>query len=480
MLEETEIEQMPLEPHDAIEQEWCAWDNFALSSEADEESESEEDPEFLEHSYGRYVFLSKAPKSMPPSVAPPNFLVETLTGLTQMLEKDAKKFVKLYCELCRLLGIDEVNTLRRFLSLPVHDVSMKDKLQTTDQEAHDYQATQQHGEDESQDNEQSFEYASGCPWPDCKYTSLVKYHMSIHFLTVYLNCVWQCPEKGCEHCVYLKPRMLERHRMSCHIGSPLQCGHPDCSQVFVADTWTSRGHMNYASLQGHFETYFNQTLQNCQSQPSDSEPILPFLSQTREPQKPLPTDAAYVKVFAEVSSLYLSQGRRKYRLGQNYTFLAAHKIKRDAIEVRGSTTCTGFSYGHRHFACADSVSLTLDTAVLIFVPSFSRFTVAPTCNYCIHVMSLISRPFASLPLPFHFLSKHGKHKRKRTGIGSTINDHTSFLQVVEEERLRISPMADKYAEFQKSSPQRIFVVDFESVRRSQSGLPLCPIEITVA
>jgi hypothetical protein len=83
--------------------------------------------------------------------------------------------------------------------------------------------------------------------------------------------------------------------------------------------------MNYAFLQDHIESHFNQTLQICQSQHSDSEAILPFLSQTRKPQKPLPTDAAYVKVFAEVSSLYFSQGRRKYRLEQNYTFLIAHK-----------------------------------------------------------------------------------------------------------------------------------------------------------
>jgi hypothetical protein len=100
----------------------------------------------------------------------------------------------------------------------------------------------------------------GCPWPECDYTSSAKYHVSTHFLTVHLNCVWQCPEEGCEYCVYLKPRMLERHMLSCHIGSPLQCGHHDCSQVFIADTWTSRGHVNYATLPDQFETYFNQNL----------------------------------------------------------------------------------------------------------------------------------------------------------------------------------------------------------------------------
>lgn len=60
-----------------------------------------------------------------------------------------------------------------------------------------------------------------------------------------------------------------------------------------------------------------------------------------------------------------------------------------------------------------------------------------------------------------------------------INDHTSFLQIVEEERLRIPPMAKKCAEIKKSSPQRISIVDFETVRRSQRGLRLCPTEVTV-
>jgi hypothetical protein len=80
--------------------------------------------------------------------------------------------------------------------------------------------------------------------------------------------------------------------------------------------------------------------------------------------------------FAEGSSSYLIQRRRTYRLEQNYSLLAAHKIQREDIEVRGSKTCTGFSFGHRHFACADSVPLALDTAMLILVPSSLLFTAA--------------------------------------------------------------------------------------------------------
>src|SRR5947207_2315062 len=120
--------------------------------------------------------------------------------------------------------------------------------------------------------------------------------------------------------------------------------------------------------------------------------------------------------------------------------------------------------------------------MLIFVPSLLLFTVVPTCDYCIHVMSLISRPYASPPLPFHFGSrgsKKSKTNHNRMGIGSSINDHTSFLRIVGEERLRIPPMAKKYAEIKESSPQRIFIVDFETVWRSQKGLRLCPIEVTV-
>ena len=63
---------------------------FRRFIEAGEDFESDEDPGFLEHCEGRYVFLSKAPKSIPPYVVPPNYLVETLTGLAQMGEKDAK------------------------------------------------------------------------------------------------------------------------------------------------------------------------------------------------------------------------------------------------------------------------------------------------------------------------------------------------------------------------------------------------------
>ena len=141
----------------------------------------------------------------------------------------------------------------------------------------------------------------------------------------------------------------------------------------------------------------------------------------------------------------------------------------------------GFSYGARQFRCADGASLDLHTAMLIFVPSLLLFTVTPTCDYCLFVMSLIFPPRASLPLPFNFGRKIGTDGRNltRIGIGSLVHDHTSFCQVIGRKRLPIPPMARRYRDVRRLSPKKIFLVDFESVWRSEKGLPLCPIEVTV-
>ena len=40
-------------------------------------------------------------------------------------------------------------------------------------------------------------------------------------------------------------------------------------------------------------------------------------------------------------------------------------------------------------------------------------------------------------------------------------------------------MVERYAQIRESSPHKIFIVDFETVRRSPRGLHLCPIEVTV-
>src|SRR5882757_8105489 len=55
-----------------------------------------------------------------------------------------------------------------------------------------------------------------------------------------------------------------------------------------------------------------------------------------------------------------------------------------------------------NFASADNVPLDLSTAAAMFVPSLMQFTVAPTYDYCIHVMSPMLRPLAAVPAPFVF------------------------------------------------------------------------------
>lgn len=112
-----------------------------------------------------------------------------------MHEKDAKKFIKSYCKLCSLLETNDVNVLCRSLGLPLQDVSTSHELQNADQKAHDWQAAQWHGDDEPQDNKQCSESVLGCPWPECDYMNLEKYSLSIHFLTVHLNCGLAMPRK---------------------------------------------------------------------------------------------------------------------------------------------------------------------------------------------------------------------------------------------------------------------------------------------
>ena len=92
-------------------------------------------------------------------------------------------------------------------------------------------------------------YFLGCPSPECDYISLVKrkHNASIHFLNSSSGLRMAMPRKYCEYDDYLNPRMLERHRMRCHIGSPLQRGQHDCSQILVAERRTSRGQTIYTS-----------------------------------------------------------------------------------------------------------------------------------------------------------------------------------------------------------------------------------------
>ncbi|KAI1611302.1 hypothetical protein EDD36DRAFT_441121 [Exophiala viscosa] len=263
--------------------------------------------------------------------------------------------------------------------------------------------------------------------------------------------------------------------MSCHVGSPLQCGHPQCNRTVVSEVSVSRGHINYASLRNHFEKYFNQKLHNPRSQ-SNLHFDLQNISEARQPEIPLPDDVEYQRQYTGGSSSYLCKERRNYRLKQNYDVLG---VPQEDIEVRGYTICSGFSYAQRHFPCADKIPLNLDTAMLIFVPSVIQFTVAPTCDYCNYVMSLMSRSVAAIPVPYIFGRNLGLNNRHRVGIGSLIDDPTSLKRVLEDIALELSPKAQKYAKRKELNPEDIFFIDFETVRRSARGLPLCPIEITV-
>lgn len=413
MLEETAPSATQEDRCDAEE---LAWAKFRSTAEADKYSGSDDDFEFLQHCSDRYVFLSQAPRGMLPVILPPNYLVETLRGLTHMDERDARIFVKTYCKLCRVLGTNDKNELGKWLGLPLPDILVMDKPRNSAHETYCCEDLEPQGDGEPCESNQCF----SCPWPECEYTSPWKPCLTLHFATVHLKCVWQCPEKGCEYCAYLSPYPFERHRMHCHIGSPLQCGHKECSQVRVAQPQISRGHMYYHGLRIHFETQFNLNLQNPRIQPSWLDSGFHYFSEVHEPKKPLLLTAEYMKRFSGGSSSYLSEDRRAYRRHQNYKLLAAHKIQPQNIEVRGSKSCMGFSYGTNSFNCADSINLGLDTAMLIFVPSKLLFTVTPTCDYCIHTMSLISRPIASLPPPMCFGPKCGNYRRERRGIGSTI------------------------------------------------------------
>jgi hypothetical protein len=213
--------------------------------------------------------------------------------------------------------------------------------------------------------------------------------------------------------------------MHCHVGSPLQCGHHNCNQVLIRESYTSQGHTTYATLRNHFEMIFNRELQNFRTQPSNLDPLLHYSSGEQEPRISLPSPIEYSTLFSGGSISYLSQNRREYRLEENHKLLAAYGIRSSDIQVKGTQACEGFFYGDQYFCCADSIGLSLETAMLIFVPKLLLFTVAPTCDYCIYVMSLISRPFASLPLPFHFGSRRGILNNvcvRRIGKGSSIID----------------------------------------------------------
>lgn len=107
------------------------------------------------------------------------------------------------------------------------------------------------------------------------------------------------------------------------------------------------------------------------------------------------------------------------------------------------------------------------------------FTVAESCDYCIFVMSMISRPLANLPHPFEFgTSRKGSRRFDRVGIASSVYDHKSFIDFVSKSTLELSIMAERYRDLLIRSPKKVVIVDFESLPIFRKGLRMVPTEVT--
>lgn len=98
--------------------------------------------------------------------------------------------------------------------------------------------------------------------------------------------------------------------------------------------------------------------------------------------------------------------------------------------------------------------------------------------YFCYVVDLTT--FTGLSPPFHFGLRRGILNYaylKRIGKGSTINNYVSVLRTVRQGRLRYQNGVE-YAKVGASFLQKIFIVDFETERRSGQNLLLCPAEVT--
>lgn len=279
---------------------FCFPDNLKLIEEDD-------DLGFLEQHYQGIIKL--LPSTQSDSEKQRRYLIQTLTGRMRMYEKDAARFIVAYENFCDMAGTKDLHILRQVLLFPNQVVADETELRTVGRRI------------EEVDGRQGDNLTDGstlwCPWPDCQHsTGGHTYRIVNHFLSVHLNCLWQCPEKGCEYCCYHQPNRLERQRMSCQIGSPLQCGHSECKQTSVSEVSASRGHMSYASLRNHFEKCFNQKLRSSRN-PSNLDLGSRNLSEVRQPEKPLPNDFDCKRQYAGGSSYYPSKDRRNYRLKLN-------------------------------------------------------------------------------------------------------------------------------------------------------------------
>ncbi|KIV77951.1 hypothetical protein PV11_09724 [Exophiala sideris] len=421
---------------------------------------------------------------------PGKYLTGVLTGGHKTLRaREARLFDKSSRALRDMLGTNDKDVLWTALSQMLQglppalelDIDFVDFDEDFNQGSNNRQSTQIDDTEESNARRPDTKLVTVvvCPWPGCECRNVSTYDIISHFLSSHLNCVWQCPEKGCEYCGYLEPHLLERHRLHCHVGSPLQCGHDGCDQVLLQDPSASRGHVNNASLRKHFEVFFNREIHNLPQELLSLDTDPQYFSDVRHHEQPLPNEVAYKQRFAGGSRKFFTWKRRSQQLNENLTLLGVQEAN---LDIRHTKTCTGFSLYNRHFDCVDSTDLGLETAMLLFVPSSLLFTVAPRCNYCVHVLSQLSRPHAALPLPFHFgtrRDKVSKGKRKRAGIGRNVNDPSSFLRVVNDYGLSLPAMAKRYKELKRNSPQKIYIFDFETMRRTKKGQPLVLLEVTV-
>jgi hypothetical protein len=313
-----------------------------------------------------------------------------------------------------------------------------------------------------------------CPWPGCFRinTSHSLSAMAHHFLVHHLGCIWWCHEKECElYCAYRRFSSLERHRMFCHVGASLQCGHKTCNQVLVVD-WNSRGHMTDRRLQQHDESIFNATLVGMR-QSLETKGHAPS-------NQDVPPPSEYRRMFQHHSSSFFTSTQRNKRRKQNSKVLAKYKLTFTDTRTINHSICGGFYQGQQHFRCADSVVLSLETTRLLFVPTKMCFTVASTCDFCVFAMSMLHRPLADNP----YATSSGRRGKdlgtpKRRGIGSSVTDYDSLCEFTARSPLALSPKAERYRSLKKSAPHEIFIVDFESVAAYESGLPLIPTEITV-
>lgn len=482
------------------------------------------DPVFSTYLNRQFVFVSTRDADRPevlPSL--PMYVVETLYGTEYMREDFAKKYIAWFQYQCTIHATTDLDTLRSaigpwthefpsvvdtsdasdsaltIIQSPEHDApqsELESEVQSSELEELDQQ-TQRHcdgglSDDIPQDYEQTTQAWTlswnpqqrllGCPWPGCNMSSKSKaaqHHITAHLLARHLGCRWQCFEEGCEHCSFVQWEELERHRINCHVGFVYQCGHKDCDAALV-NVVHSCGHNTEGALQLHDQWHFNTNLHSDRTDLSTTSTDRSLSVATVH--HTLPHPYGYANAFKDKSSGYLDDRRRSYRIAKNHKVLQRYGISLTRITTLGNTAvCRGFRYKNEDFECLDSISLSMGTAALILVSSQYEFTFSPRCDYCIHVLSQMSRPLAAIPNPEMFgYIRTGLKKvtRERTGAGSTVDDHESFKSLMSTSQPPLPVKAARVKHALVSNPEHVFFVDFET-SLPFGGIPSVPLEVTV-